>query len=74
MLGLPVILFEARLVEKRLVLGRSSGGGSGVISSGSAIETTIKEKSASGRVTIGKSREGSFCPIPRFSAQRYPYL
>lgn len=44
MLGRPVILLVARLVEKRLVLGSSSGGGSGVISSVSAIETTIKKK------------------------------
>jgi hypothetical protein len=44
MLGRPVIRLEARPVEKRLLLEISSGGGSGVILSGSAMETTIDKK------------------------------
>ena len=60
MLGRPVILLAASPVENRLLLVFSSGGGSGAIFSGSAIETTVKRKSASGRVTVGNGAEGSF--------------
>jgi hypothetical protein len=44
MLGRPVILLEARPVEKRLLRGISSGGGSGVILSGAAMETTVEKE------------------------------
>jgi hypothetical protein len=44
MLGRPVSLLEARPVEKRLLLEKSSGGGSGVKLSGSAMETTAEEE------------------------------